>query len=123
MTEAQVEGLSFSLSDKTPSRLPKATTALTTGGRERNETASVYTIPRSAVEGAKSAWWTDGPAAGGEANDFLFLLFQAERERWGSLLSPIRSPSVAIRLALVEVGAWAAAATDPASLLCTSQSE
>ena len=56
-------------------------------GREKNETASVYTIPRSAVEGAKSAWWTDGAAAaGGEANDFLFLLFQAERASGGGLL-------------------------------------
>ena len=72
------------------------------------------------MEGAKSAWWTDGAAAaGGEANDFLFLLFQAERASGGGLLfslSPIRSLSVAIRLLALpmEVGAWrAAAATDP----------
>ena len=59
-------------------------------------------------------------AAGGEANDFLFLLFQAERASGGGLLfslshsisfcgdpPPPRSPAM-------EVGAWrAAAATDP----------
>ena len=55
---------------------------------------------------------------GGEANDFSFLLFQAERASGGGLLfspSPIRSLSVAIRLLAlpVEVGAWREAATDP----------
>ena len=59
---------------------------------------------------------TDGAAAaGGEANDFLFLLFQAERASGGGLLFSPLSHSISFcgDPPPMEVGAWRAAASDP----------
>ena len=73
---AEVEGLSVRLN-------ALAVAEGNNGIDDGRETASVYTIPRSiglaaAVSGRRvQSAWSDQE----EANDFLFLLFQAEAER------------------------------------------